>query len=257
MASSLRRALMAAAMAASALFPPVLATASEAGRDDVAIATADLLGSRSYKVRTEAALVLGRRREARAVPYLLRALADVNPVVRAMAAEALGEIGDETSRPGLEVAVSDRSPLVRRHAVAALKALSRNAAAAVIDVKAMGDRTNRASPQLREQMRRAVAAELRGFKRHAPGGLAVDGAIKALGMSTQGGMVEVRCAVQLILSTGHGNAMVMMTSGEATVQRWRGQFRPAMRAGMEREALEQAVHGAAEELRDHFAANGL
>jgi hypothetical protein len=51
--------------------------------------------------------------------------------------------------------------------------------------------------------------------------------------------------------------MVMMSSGEASVQRSRRQFRPAMQAAMEREALEHAVHGASDELRGHFAAQGL
>ena len=242
---------------------PVVASASRVDRSDTetldafTVATADLLSARSEKVRTQAALVLGKRHEARAVPFLLRALADLSPVVRAMAAAALGELGDETGRPGLEVAANDKSPLVRRHAVAALKALSHNDAETVIDVKAMGDRTNKASPQLRSRMRQAVSSELHGFKKHAPGGLAVDGAIKSLAVSIRADLVEVKCAVELILSTGRGNAIVMMTSAEATVQRQKRHFRPAMQAAMEQEALEQAVHGASDELRGHLAANGF
>ena len=255
MSRCLRRAFLVVALAFVALAPVVGWAARTA--DDFRLATADLLGARSEKVRTQAALVLGRLREARAVPFLLRALADVSPVVRAMAAEALGEIADETARPGLEVAAKDRSPLVRRHAVTALRALAANDAEAVIAVKSMGDRTNKASPQLRSHMRQVVAGELRGIKRHAPGGLAVDGAIKVLGVSTRADMVEVKCAVELILSTGRGNAMVMMSTGEASVQRYKRQFRPAMQAAMEMEALEHAIHGASDELREHFAAQGL
>jgi hypothetical protein len=47
----------------------------------------------------------------------------------------------------------------------------------------------------------------------------------------------------------------MMSSGEAIVQRQRRQFRPTMQQGMEQDALEHAVRGASEELRQHFAAN--
>jgi hypothetical protein len=246
------------AIVAFAVLVPAFGWAGRTGvPSDFEIATSDLLGARSEKVRTEAALVLGRQHEARAVPFLIRALADVSPVVRAMAAQALGEIGDETARPGLEVASNDKNPFVRRHAAGALRALSANDAEAVITVKSMGDRTNKASPQLRNHMRQVVTSELAGIKKHAPGGLAVDGAIKVLGMSAHADMIEVKCAVELILSTGRGNAMVMMSTGEASVLRHKGQFRPAMQAAMEREALESAVHGASDELRDHFAAQGL
>jgi len=247
-----------ALLAAFALSVPAPGWAVHAGSgDEFDVATSDLLGARSEKVRTQAALVLGRVGQTRAVPFLLRALADRSPVVRAMAAESLGAIGDETARPGLEVAAKDVSPFVRRHAAAALRALLANQAEAVITVKSMGDRTSKASPQLRDHMRLVVTKELRGIKKHAPGGLAVDGAIKVLGLSSHADMIEVKCAVQLILSTGRGNAMIMMSTGEASVQRYKRQFRPAMQAAMEKEALEHAVHGASDELRAHFAAQGM
>ena len=257
MATSSRRALLVATAAFGVMLPALSWAARSGPRDDFAVATSDLLGARSEKIRTQAALVLGRRHEARAVPFLLRALADLSPVVRAMAAQALGELGDETARPGLEVAANDKSPFVRRHAAAALVALSANEAEAVVMVKSMGDRTNRASPELREHMRLVVSHELSGFKRHAPGGLAVDGAIKTLAVSTRGDVVEVKCAVELILSTGRGNAIVMMTTGEAIVQRQKRHFRQALQSAMEQEALEHAVHGASDELRGHFTAQGL
>jgi hypothetical protein len=247
-----------ATLAAFALLAPGPGWAGRtATRRDFDVATSDLTGARSEKVRTQAALVLGRLGDARAVPPLLRALSDKSAVVRAMAAEALGEIGDETARPGLEVATKDSNPFVRRRAVAALRALMANEAEGVISVKSMGDRTNKASAQLRDHMRQVVAYDLSKIKKHAPGGLAVDGAIKVLGVSTRADMIEVKCAVELILSTGRGNAMIMMSTGEASVQRYKRQFRPAMQAAMEKEALEHAVHGASDELREHFAAQGM
>lgn len=221
------------------------------------MATTALLASRSEKVRIQAALVLGRRRDAGAVPYLIRALADVSPVVRAVAAEAIGEIGEETGRPGLEVALNDKSPLVRRHAASALVALGNAQSEMQIDVKPMGDRTNKASAKLRDHMRRTVSVELRGFKKRAPGGLAVDGAIKTLGTSTGAELIEVKCAVELILSTGRTGSIVMMTTGEAVVQTPKRHYQPAMQEALEQEALEHAVHGASDELREHFAANGF
>ncbi len=228
-----------------------------ASRAPSPVATTALLGSRSEKVRVQAALVLGRRRDAAAVPYLIRALSDPSPLVRAVAAEAIGEIADEAGRPGLEVALNDRSPLVRRHAASALAALANAQTDMQIQVKPMGDRTNKASPKLRDHMRQAVSTELSGFKKRAPGGLAVDGSIKKLSTSVQAGSIEVTCAVELILSTGRTGSIVMMTTGEAIVQRPKRQYGPAVEEAMEREAMEHAVHGASDELREHFAANGF
>ncbi|MES1172452.1 MAG: HEAT repeat domain-containing protein [Bacteroidota bacterium] len=223
-------------------------------RDALATATNAVVGDRSEKVRVQAALVLGRTRDPRATPFLMKALADTSATVRAMAAKALGDIGDETARPGLEVAAADPSPLVRRHALLALTALTERSAQAAIAIKPMGDQTHSASNELRERMRGFVAIELRHIKKRAPGTYTVDGAIKALSISGRSDVVEVRCGVELVLSTGR-NAIVMMSSGEAIVQRQKQQFRPAMQPSMELEALQHAVKGAAEELRDHFAAN--
>ena len=219
-------------------------------------ATTALRGDRSEKVRTHAALVLANTLDSRAIPFLIRALGDPSPLVRAMAAQGLGDMGDDSARAPLAAATRDPSPLVRRHAGAALKDLGERQGATIIDVKPMGDRTHKASAQLRQRMRRFVAWELKGWKQRAPGGYSVDGAIKTLSTSARSDLVEVKCAVQLVLSTGSGKAIVMMSSGEAIVQRQKRQYRPVMQPEMELDALEHAVRGASDELRQHFAANG-
>jgi hypothetical protein len=224
--------------------------------DPFTSATLALSGHRSEKVRTQAALVLGRTLDPRAIPFLILALGDPSPVVRAMAAQALGDSGDDSASAPLATATQDSSPLVRRHAVVALQAIRERQAATSIDVKPMGDRTRKASAELRQHMRRFVAWELKGWRKHAPGGYAVDGVIKTLSMSERSDLVEVKCAVQLVLSTGSGKAIVMMSSGEASVQRQKRQFRPVTQRAMELDALENAVRGASDELRQHFAANG-
>jgi HEAT repeats len=225
-----------------------------AHRDPFVGATTAVVGDRSEKVRVQAALVLGRAGDGRAVPFLMRALSDPSPLVRAMAAQALGHIADSNARPSLEVAARDPSPIVRRHAAAALETLAERQAVSPIAVQPMGDKTHKASNELRELMRGFVAAELRGFGKVA-GGYTVDGAIKVLSTSSVTDPVEVKCGVELVLSTA-GRAIVMMSSGEAIVQRERRRFRPGMQLSMEIEALRHAVRGASEELRQHFAANG-
>lgn len=221
------------------------------------VATSALSGERSEKVRVQAALVLGRAGDARATPFLIRALGvDPSATVRAMAAQALGKVGDERARAALEEASNDREVLVQRHAAAALAALTTRLSSDAIAVNPMGDKTHRASAELRERMRAFVLAELRSVKNRRAGGYRVDGAIKVLAVSGRADLVEVKCAVELVLSTWT-NSIIMMSSGEAIVQRQRRQVRgAAVQAEMEVEALEHAVRGASEELRTHFAANG-
>jgi hypothetical protein len=224
---------------------------------DFELATSSLSSERSEKVRVQAALVLGRAGEARATPFLVRALEeDASATVRAMAAQALGDVGDERARLPLEATAGiDPSVMVRRHAAAALTRLNGRLSADSIAINAMGDKTHHASTGLRERMREFVASELKGFRNHRPGGYRIDGSIKSLTVSSRLDTIEVECSVELVLSTW-GNAIVMMSTGEAIVQRQRRQVRGSVQAAMEVEALEHAVRGASQELRAHFAANG-
>ncbi|HEX2657098.1 MAG TPA: HEAT repeat domain-containing protein, partial [Polyangia bacterium] len=230
--------------------------ASAARRDDLSEASGALASSPSEKVRVQAALVLGKKRDPRATPFLIRALGDRSPAVRAMSAKSLAEIGDLAARAPLESAKNDPNALVRRCVADALASLTAGIDDTTIQVKAMGDRTNKAPAQLRAQMRDVAAGEVQGFGLHAPGGFTLDGAIKEFATTTRAELIEVKVGVELVLSTGHPRAVMLMATGEAAVQKPKRQYRPAMQPGMEREALEHAVRGASEELRNHFAANG-
>ena len=243
------------------------ATRGSEPADPFTQATAMLAEAQSYKVRAQAALVLGRRGEARATPHLVRALDDPSPPVRAVAARALGMIGDSSARKRLEAATRDRDPFVRRAAGAALAALAERASgsavgagaspvgAGTIQVKPMGDKTHKASVHLRENMRRFVARDLESFRGRAAHGFAIDGAIRALDLTTKGPLVSVTCGVELILSTGASGAIILMSTGEATVERRVATFHSGMQTDMEREALAHAVRGATDKLRQHLAAN--
>lgn len=230
------------------------AAAAHTPPDSLETTITTLAQAHNEKVRVQAALVLGRMRDPRGIPALTRALSDRSAVVRAVVAQVLGDLAAESARPALEVATRDDSPLVRRHAAQALRQLVRAAPRHVLAVNPMGDRTGRASPALRERMRRAVVAELTAPAGHPwPGSFTIDGAIRALEVKQGRLEVEVRCDVQLILSTHPGQAIVLMSSGEATVQRPRGRIRSGMLLDMQNDALQHAVRGAAEELRQHLA----
>jgi HEAT repeats len=268
------RLLLAVIVAALALTVPVPAKArGTAPRiEDI---EESLAHDRSYKVRVDAALVLGRLRQTRSIPALIGALKDPHPAVRASAAAALGRIGSPIAHDAVARAAQDPSPMVRRMAHSALKRLGGGQAAApppveptppprapairprpgrklTFEVKPMGDASKRAGPALRSHMRDVVLDQLRPFgdvaAREHEGMFAIDGVIKDLSTATRQGDVEVSCAVQLVLSRQPGGGVFLLTSGEATVQKPRRQFRSHLRANMEVEALETAVRAASEDL---------
>ncbi|HSZ80970.1 MAG TPA: HEAT repeat domain-containing protein [Polyangia bacterium] len=254
---------------------PVAAAARPAARiEDVEDALAH---NRSYKVRVDAALVLGRLHETRSIPALIGALRDPNPAVRASAAQSLGHIGSPIAKDAVAKALVDPVPLVRHMAKEAMKQLGGDAggetspppapgAPAIrprpgkklsFEVKPMGDQSARAGNALRSHMRDFMLAQLRPFGDVEPaehqGMYAVDGVIKQLSTSTRGGDVEVSCAVQLVLSRQPGGGVFLLTSGEATVQRPKRQWRPQQKPGMELEALESALRSASEDLLNQIS----
>jgi HEAT repeat protein len=71
-------------------------------------------------VRATAAKVLGEIGDKTAVPALIKALKDENPDVRTAAAEALGKIGDKRAVPHLIKALKDKYFYVRTAAAKAI-----------------------------------------------------------------------------------------------------------------------------------------
>jgi HEAT repeat protein len=79
----------------------------------------------NYKVRVQAALVLGKLGDAGAAVCLSRALGDQNKTVRAMSAQALGQIGDGAVLDSLRaLAKRDPDPFVRSQTEKAIALLS-------------------------------------------------------------------------------------------------------------------------------------
>jgi hypothetical protein len=254
---------------------PAWSVRVQAGHPRIEDVEDSLAHDRSFKVRVDAALVLGRLRQTRSIPALIGALRDPNAAVRASAAQALGMIGSPVARDAVLKASQDPSPLVRHVAKRTLKQLDDGRAAGggdddsrpepvgpairprggrrpSIEVKQMGDRSHHASPALRSHMRDFLVDQLRpagDVAREHEGNFAVDGVIRELGMvTTSDGDVEVSCAVQLMVSRQPGGGVFMLTSGEASVQKPKRQWRPQQTPGMELEALENAVRAASEDL---------
>jgi HEAT repeats len=245
---------------------------ARAGRPRIEDVEESLVHDRSFKVRVQAALILGQLGQPRSVPALVGALRDPYPTVRASAAQALARIGTPLARDGVvKAATQDTNPVVRRIAREALKHMaggdpdadddSPGGGATIraranrkrsFEVKPMGDRSRRAGPALRSHMRDFLVDQLRSAGDVTPrpneGDFAVDGVIKDLALATHDGDVEVTCAVQLMVSKQPSGGVFLLTSGEATVQKPRHQWRPQQTPGMELEALEHAVRAASQDL---------
>jgi HEAT repeat protein len=83
--------------------------------------------------RRNAAMALGKIKDASAVNPLITALKDENPIVRRNAAVALGEINDTSATEPLTAALNDKSPIVRKKAAIALKEMGKPEAV-VVDI---------------------------------------------------------------------------------------------------------------------------
>jgi hypothetical protein len=177
---------------------------------------------------------------------------DRNPHVRGTAAHALGELGEPTTRAALEQASRDSNSFVREQAVAALRRIAPPPSAGrhvLVSVGQMGDRTGRASESQRNRMRELMVSRLRAYPSvqltdatSGDRGIIIDGSIKSLSISDSGGgPVEATCEVQLIVSTSSSHNILLMTSGEATVQTERADYRSSQREAMLNDAIDNAI----------------
>ena len=164
--------LLLAVLVADVALAMGMAAAARAGRPQIEEVEESLAHDRSFKVRVEAALVLGRLRQTRSVPVLIGALKDPFPAARAAAAQALGasahllratpccapaRIGTRWSgawraRPRKSwAATSNPGRRRRRRAVPGFR--RRPGRKLSFEVKGVGDRSQRAGPALRSHMR--------------------------------------------------------------------------------------------------------
>ena len=240
----------------------------------------DLIGTvttdPSYKVRVSAALVLGKLKDKRAVPALKKVLAsDGHYAVRATAAQSLGAIGDRGAVPALEKALGDSHDYVRSRAKTAIQELTSPAGprppapmpVAVkhgrsrffVGVGGIGDKSKRAGPEMVRRMREFVVRELeqtpevtlkldgsgRGRKLK---GFTIEGSITELKKTASRNYVEISCEVSYVVGVYPSRSIVMMTTGGATIQTPKGQFRTHQEPGLKVSALEEAVRGAHQNL---------
>jgi hypothetical protein len=256
----------------------VMLLAQDARADAVAKLVDALNNSRSFKVRVQAAALLGRLRDPRASEALVRASAsDPEPVVRSLTVKLLSRgalddrVAPQIAKQACSRAQRDSDASVRRYATTCLVDLERAVptprptthaaprnASTTVAIGAIGDRTGRASRALRERMRAEMLSllgrEPRVIIGDAGGEVAflVDGTISKLTLSQGGADVEAVCAIELVVSRPP-RGIVTVASGEASVQKSRTHYQPLLRDKMEVEAMENAVRSAHENLSRFLA----
>jgi len=220
-----------------------LGVASEARADRIDDLTRSLLQDSSYKVRVQAALVLGKLKDKRAIPALSQALRDENATVRGTAAASLGLIGDPSARDALEGAAQDVDGFVKGQAQKALGMLgggsrpgpghSHGGAKYYLAIGFASG--GKAGPEAAQMVRDALARELQKLPQVTlsigPGepsaaalqqrklqGFMVDGTIQRLSATMSGGGAQIDCDLKAFVATYPGKSIKMMTTEGASLQ---------------------------------------
>ena len=181
----------------------------------------------SWRVRLQAASVLAKGHDPRSIELLERLLHDEQATVRRAAEVAL----DHLRRP---VAVA-KPPVTKKevHVV----------------IGGVGAKSKNATPSMTRQLRVLLEREFA----HTPSivvggqpvsGYLIDGSIVVLDHKATRDWMETTCEVKVIVGRLPEKAMVMMTSGGATVQEPRGAYSAERAAALDADALEGAVKGA-------------
>ena len=233
-----------------------------------------LLDDESYKVRTQAAQLLGRLGDPAAVGPLGKALADSNKTVRWMAVQALAKLANPAAVPALKALLAKESDgSVRAQAEKALSALSAipgtgpgkkpgqifltfgsfSGGARSADAPALGI----LRLALRRELSRLPSVTFEGgdAKNFANGGqlgFFIDGNVSRLDdMANPGG--EINCDVKVMVARWPSKSIILWTNAGAAVT---GGSRPQDVANARRDCLEASAGQLAEDLLKFFQSQG-
>jgi hypothetical protein len=214
--------------------------------DKVDDLTRTLMQDPSYKVRVQAALVLGKLTDKRSVPALIQALKDENESVRGVAATSLGRIGDKAAANALLAAsTGDSSEFVRSQARKALEQVANAAPSLGLPPPRAGAKFyvaigfqsgGKAGPQYADLVRSTLAKELQklpevtlsvggggeassaALRSHHLQGFIVDGTIQRLSAQSMGGQQQIDCDLKAYVATWPDKSIKMMTTEGASLQ---------------------------------------
>jgi hypothetical protein len=244
----------------------LLLAAVRASADKIDTLTRTLMQDSSYKVRVQAALVLGKLGDRRAVPALIQALRDENETVRGVAATSLGRIGDKSAANALMTAsTSDASEFVRTQARKALELVAGGGGNTSISAApkagarfyvAIDFNAGKGNAQYGQLVREALAKELQKLpsvtlsvggggqpsrsvlaSKHLQGFI-VDGTIQRLSTTPSGGSQTIDCDLKAFVATFPERSIKMMTQEGASLQTGSG---PSEEMSGKRDCLVAAI----------------
>jgi hypothetical protein len=226
----------------------ILVLGGRADADKIDDLTRALMQDSSYKVRVQAALILGKLGDKRAVPALVQALRDENETVRGVAATSLGRLGDRNSASALMIATSnDPSEFVRAQAKHALELVA-NGGGGNTSLQAAPPKSgakfyvavdfsagSKAGAEWGRLVREGLQRELQKLPTvtlSLPGGtpsasmlaskhlqgFVVDGNIQRLSATPSGGQVQIDCDLKALVATYPERSIRMMTTEGASLQ---------------------------------------
>ena len=246
------------------------ATAIAAGKvDDLARA---LLNDPSYKVRTQAALLLGKLGEPDGIEPLVKALDDDNKTVRAMAAQSLGKLGgnkatvalkgllahesDSFVRSQIEKALVSPPPdLDNKDRKVYLKFGPFTGGSKAADATLLGLLRGSLRQSL-EQLPHVVVAEGVEEKNMGKGGrpaFLVDGNVLKLDEKPAGSSLETSCEVKVMVARWPSKSVILWTSAGAAVQ---GGSRDRDRQYAKRNCIEASAGQLGDSLVGYFKSQG-
>jgi hypothetical protein len=261
-----------AAAAALAIF--LGAGAARAAQPQVKVEdlTKALAEDPNYKVRVQAALVLGRLGDHSAVPALIRALSDQNKTVRAIAAQALGQLADPNAADSLrDLLKREGDPFVRSQTEKALALVSSDAgskkakiyltfgpftggvkSAGAEAAKVIRDALSRELGKLAVVTLTLGPAEQKVFPKTMQGYL-IDGNITRLDDVPAGGSSETSCDVKVMVARWPSKSIILWTNAGASLQSGN---RPQDKVSARKDCLEASAGQLAEDLGKFFKAQG-
>jgi hypothetical protein len=237
-----------------------------------------LLSDPSYKVRTQAALLIGKLGDPAGVAPLVRALADDNKTVRAMAAQSLGKLGGDQAKAALKTLLQrEKDSFVRNQAERALASLAAPPDGATGDLKErklylkIGPFTGGSKAvdaellamfrsSLRKPMQAALphtgfleAAEEKNLGKGGKPAFIVDGNVLKLEERDTGSFLDTKCEVKVLIARWPSKSVILWTSAGAEVQ---GGKRERDRENARRDCLEASAGQLADSLVEYFKSQG-
>jgi HEAT repeats len=234
-----------------------------------------LLEDDSYKVRVQAASLLGKLGDPAAAEPLTRALNDTNKTVRWMAAQSLARLGNPSAAPALKSLLArERDASVRTQAEKALAALGirpggpsgGGAGRIFLTFGSFSGGSVTADASALEVLRTALKRELGKLpsvtfeNREAkvaisgsPVGFLIDGNVSRLDNGLVGGAMEINCDVKVMVARWPSKSIILWTNAGAAVQ---GGSRPQDIANARRDCLEASAGQLGEDLSRFFQSQG-